>query len=103
MLSKLGISFLILFILALRILLVAKLVIPGILFSIFFNFTLYASFLTTSFFTASFSLVKSTGAGTSSSLFNWSILFSNLLKLIGTFLNLTISNLFTSEFKLPEF
>ena len=61
----LGISPLTSFILALREALVAKLVISGILFSIFLILVLYiyTSFLTTSFFTASLSLLKSTRTG----------------------------------------
>ena len=55
----LGISPLTSFILALREALVAKLVISGILSSIFFILALYTSFLTTSFFTTSLSLLKS--------------------------------------------
>ena len=51
------------FILALRVVLVAKLVISDILSSIFFILALYTSFLTTSFFTMSISLLKSTGTG----------------------------------------
>ena len=54
----LGISPLTSFILALRVVLVAKLVISGILSSIFFILALYTSFLTTSFFTTSLSLLK---------------------------------------------
>ena len=55
----LGISPLTSPILALRLFLVAKLVISGILFLIFFIFALYTSFLTTSFFTISLNLLKS--------------------------------------------
>ena len=54
--------------------LVAKLVISGILSPIFFILSLYTSFLTTSFFTKSLSLLKSTGKGTNlstSSLYNF--------------------------------
>ena len=51
------------FILALRVVLVAKLVISGILSSIFFILALYTSFLTTSSFTTSLNLLKSTGTG----------------------------------------
>ena len=50
-------------ILALRVVLVAKLVISGILPSIFFILALYTSFLTTSSFTTSLNLLKSTGTG----------------------------------------
>ena len=60
----LGISPLTSFILALRVVLVAKLVISGILSSIFFILALYTSFLTTSFFTTSLSLLKSKGTNT---------------------------------------
>ena len=62
----LGISSLSSFILTLRGALRAKLVISGILSSIFFILALYTSFLTTSFFIASLSLLKSTGTGTNS-------------------------------------
>ena len=58
-----GISPLLSFILALREVLVSKLVISGIWFLIFFILALYTSFLTTSFFTMSISLLKSTGTG----------------------------------------
>ena len=57
----LGISALTSFIFVLRIVLVAKLVILGILSSIFLILTLYSVFLTTSFFTTLLSLVKLTG------------------------------------------
>ena len=56
----LGISALTSFILAF---LVAKLVISGILYSIFLILTFYSVFLTNSFFTALISLLKSTGTG----------------------------------------
>ena len=59
----LDISTLISFILALRVVLVANLVMPGILSSIFFILALYTPFLTTSFFTTSLNLLKSTGTG----------------------------------------
>ena len=79
--------FLTLFILALRVVLVAKLVISGILSSIFFILALYTSFLTTSFFTTSLSLLKSTGTGTNLSTSNLSALIYllKLFKLVGTF------------------
>ena len=67
------------FILALRDALVAKLVTSGILSSIFFILALYTSFLTTSFFTTSLSLIKSTGTGTYLSTFNLSTLLFKLL------------------------
>ena len=60
----LGISPLCSFILTLRVALVAKLVMPGILSYFFFILALYASFLTTSFFTTSLNLLKSTGTAT---------------------------------------
>ena len=52
---------------ALRIALVAKSVISGILSSISLILALYTSFLTTPFFTTSLSLLKSTRGGTNSS------------------------------------
>ena len=55
-----GISPLTSFILVLRVVLVAKLVISGFLSSIFLMLTLYRSFLTTSFLTILLSLLKST-------------------------------------------
>ena len=85
-------------ILALRVVLVAKLVISGILSSIFLILTLYTSFLKTSFLTKSLSLLKSTGTGTILSTFD----FTFRLKLRDTFLNLPISNLSTLDFKLTK-
>ena len=52
------------FVLTLRVVLVAKLIISGILSSIFFILTLYAYFLTTSFFTTSLNLLKSARTST---------------------------------------
>ena len=102
----LGISPLTSFILALRealVALVEKLLISGILSSIFFFMSaLYTSFLTTSFFTASFGLLKSTGTAIHSSTSNLSSLLFKLLKLVGTFISLSISNLSTIEFKLGK-
>ena len=60
----LGISFLTSFIFVLRLLLVAKLLISGILSSIFFILALYSVFLTTSLLTILLNLPKSTGTGT---------------------------------------
>ena len=60
-LAILGISFLTAFILALRVVLVPKLVISGILSSIFLILVLCTSFLTTLLFTTLLSLLKSTG------------------------------------------
>ena len=72
------ISFSTSFILVLRVILVAKLVISGILSSIFLISALYTSFLTTSFFTTPLNLLKSTGTSTSLSTSNLST-FSNFL------------------------
>ena len=63
---------------------------------------LYTSFLTTSFFTTSLSLLKSTGTGNNLSTSNLSILLFKLLKPVGIFSNLLISNLSTSDFKLAK-
>ena len=57
----LGVSPLISFILAFRVVLIAKLVISGMLSSVLLILALYSVFLTTSFFTALLSLLKSTG------------------------------------------
>ena len=81
----LGISFLTSFILALVTVLVAKLVISGILPSLFFILSLDTFFLTTSIFTTSPSLLKSIGAGINLSKSNLSTLLSELFKLVGTF------------------
>ena len=90
---------------SLRVVLVAKLVILGILSSIFLILALYTSSLTTLSFTASLRLLTSKGTGTNLSKSNLSTLLYKLLKLIGTFFNLSISNLTTSDFKLagPNF
>ena len=90
------------FILALRVVFVTKLVISGILSSIFLILALYTSFLTTLFFTASLRLLTSKGTGTNLSKSNLSTLLYKLLKLIGTFFNWSISNLSTSDFKLAR-
>ena len=84
----LGISFLTSFVLILSAALVAKLVISSILASIFLVLPVYTSFSTTSFFTKSLSLLKSTGIGTNLSSSNLSTLLFKLLKLVGTFFNL---------------
>ena len=73
------ISPLILFILALREVAVATLVISGILSSICLILELYISSLTTSLFTTSLSLLKSTETDTNLSLPNLSTFFSNCL------------------------
>ena len=96
----LGNSLLTSFILALRVVLVAKLVISGILCSIFFILALRRCFLRRSFFITWLSLLKSTATGTNSSTTNLSILLFKLLKLAGTFLSLSISNLCKPDFKL---
>ena len=64
--------------------------------------SLHSVFLTISFFTASLSLLKSTGAGTNLSTSNLSTLLFKLLKLVGTFFSLSISNLSTLDFKLAK-
>ena len=68
----LGISFLTSFILGLRVVSVAKLVISDILSSLSYILASYTSFLTTSSFTTSFSLLKLTGTGTNLSTSNLS-------------------------------
>ena len=98
----LDILFLISFILALREALVAKLLISGILFPIFLILALYTSFLTTSFFTTSYSQLKSIGTGTTLSISNLSTLLFKLFKLGGILFNLSISNLSTLDFKLAK-
>ena len=96
-LVMLGISFLTLFTLLLRVVLIAKLVILDILSSIFLMLALY-----TPFFTTSLSLLKSTGTGTHLSTSNLSTLLFKLFKLVGIFFNLSISNLSTLDFKLAK-
>ena len=90
------------FMLSLRVVLVRTFVISGILFSIFWILAFYTSFLMTSFFTASLSLLKSAAAGTNLSTSNWSTLHFKLLNLFDTFFSLSISNLSTSDFKLAK-
>ena len=90
------------FILALRVVLVAKLVMSGILFSPFFILALYTSFLTTYFFTTPLSLLKSTGKGINLSTSYLSTLLFKLLELVRTFFSLSISNLSTLDFKLGK-
>ena len=87
----LGISPLTSFILTLKVVLVAKLVISGTLSSIFLILVLcilYTYFLTTSFFTALLSLLKSTRTGTYLSTLNLSNLLYKLLTLVATIFNL---------------
>ena len=92
-LIKLGISPITSFILTLRIVLVAKLVISGIPSSISLILALYTSLVTTSVFTTSLGLLKSTGAGTNLPTSNLSTLLLKLLKLPRTLFNLSKSNL----------
>ena len=98
----LGILFLTSFILALREALVAELVISRILSSVFLILELHTSFLTTSFFTTSISLLKSTGTCTNLSTSNLSSLLLKLSKLVDTFFNLSISNLSILDLKLAK-
>ena len=90
------------FVLVLRVVLVAKLLILGILSSMLLILTLYTSYLKTSLFTAWLSLLKSTGTGTNLSASSFIYLIFKLFKLIGTFFNLSICNLSTSDFKLVK-
>ena len=90
------------FILALRAVLVAKLVIQGILSSISLIITLYISSLITSDFTTSLNLLKSTENGNNLSTSSLSNLLYKLLKAVETFFSLSISNPSTSDFKLAE-
>ena len=99
----LGIAVLTSFIFVLRTVLVAKLVISGILFSIYFILALCSVFLTTSFLTTLLNLLKPTGAGPNLSISNLSTLNFKLLKLFGKLFNLLISNLSTSVFELAKF
>ena len=78
-LAILGISFLTAFILALRVVLVPKLVISGILSSIFLILVLCTSFLTTLLFTTLLSLLKSTGTVLIYQLLVYLLYFSNYL------------------------
>ena len=65
--------------------LVAKLIMSGTSSSIFFILALYILFLTTSFFTASLNLIKSTGTGTNLSTSNLSNLLFKLFKPVAIF------------------
>ena len=77
------------FILALRVVLVAKLVISGILCSIFFYLSIINIFFNDIIFIISLSLLKSTGTGNNLSTSNLSILLLKFLKVVETF-NLSI-------------
>ena len=68
----------------------------------FLILAIYTSFLRTSFFTTSLTLLRLIGTGTNLSTFNLSTLLFKLLKVVGTLLNLSISNLSTSDFKLAK-
>ena len=85
-----------------RVVLVAKLVTSGILSSVFLISALHTLFLTTSVFTKSLSLLKSTGTGTNLSTSSLSTLLSKFLELVATFFNLSISNLSISHFILGK-
>ena len=80
--------------------LVAKSVVSGILSSIFLILALYKFSLTTSFPFTSLSLLKS--ACTNLSVSNLFTLVHKLLKLVGKFFHLSISNLCTSDFRLAQ-
>ena len=82
----LGISFFTSFIFVLRLVLVTKLLISGILSSIFFILALYSVFLTTSFLSRLLNLPKSTGTGTYLSI-------SSLTTLVFNFLNYSVNSL----------
>ena len=94
-----GISPVTSFILALRVILVVKLVISGILSSIFLILALHASFLATSFFVTLLSLLKSRGTSANVSIFNLSSLLFKFLTSSGIAFNLSASFLSTSAFK----
>ena len=93
-----GILFLTSFIFVLRLVLIAKLVISGILSSILFILALYSIFLSASFLTTSLNLLKSAGTGNNLSISNLSTSVFKLFKLFGKFFNLSISNLSNSVF-----
>ena len=84
----LGVSALASFILTLRVVLVAKLVISGILSSIFFILALHSVFLTTSFFTKLLTLRKSVGVVSNFVIPNLYTLRFKLLKSVDTLFNL---------------
>ena len=82
----LGISFFTSFIFVLRLVLVTKLLISGILSSISFILALYSVFLTTSFLSRLLNLPKSTGTGTY-------LPISSLTTLVFNFLNYSVNSL----------
>ena len=70
--------------------------------SFFLTNSLYPLFLKTSFFTILLSLLESTGVVSNFPISILSTLFFKLLKLFGTFVILSISNLSTPDFKLAK-
>ena len=79
-----------------------KLVISDIFSSVFPILAWYTSFLTTSFFTTTLSLLKSAGTGNNSSISYLSTLLFRLFKLLGKCFYSSIFNLPTSDFKLAR-
>ena len=67
-----------------------------------FHLNIICIFFNNIIFTASLSLLKSTGTGTNLSTSNLSTLLFKLLKLVGRVLNLSISDSCTSDFKLVK-
>ena len=99
----LRILFLTSLILALRIALVAKLVISGISSAVFLILPFYIHlFQRHHFLLHQLIYLKSTGTGTNLLTSSLSTLFFTLLKLIGTLFNLSISNLSTLDFKVAK-
>ena len=68
----------------------------------FLTNSIYSVFLTTSFFTTSLSLLKSTEVFSNLPISNLSTLHFKQLKPLGTFFNLSIFNLSTFDFKLAK-
>ena len=66
-----------------------------------FDLSIIYIFFKNIIFTTSYSLLKSTGTANLSTS-NLSTLLFKLLKLVGTFFNLSISDLFTLDFKLAK-
>ena len=67
-----------------------------------FNYHIVLSFFNKFIYTASISLLKSTGVVSNFPISNSSTSRFKLFKLLGTFFKLSISNLFASDFKLAE-
>ena len=97
-----GILFLTSFVLALKVVLVGKLLISGILSSIFLIVASYASFLTIPFFTTSLSLLKPTETDTNLSTSNSSTFYFKCLNYLVHFFNLSTSNLSTLDFRFTK-